>query len=393
MFGKKYDTHGLSENDKAWAAGIGRFGGWVKALKSAVAEDQPERVLFLLRHHKMSREQRLEMVDTAVQADAGTALAAVLKQRGFDFDDSSAGDKVYARAFFKAALQRRNIGVWKALTECNATEHSAKIGQDAVVRMAADVGWRDAIAYHLDRAEAKDVSTFNDVITKLTGKTADDLAFGLSWSAKFNGHGPALNNALRSVAEEGAVDKAILLLDKGADPNDEGGLAVYHALAFARREVFDLLVARGAQLDVHGADIITRLRQQNPNAPLTDYAAAQVHAAVSSSKDAEVQSRMGQRYHLVAPDSFSETLYLPEGRRLTTVFNFATRQQTVIAEKPEAEGVSASMAVSVRDFDAISDPVVIEHAAAQLVKLGGQMPEAYARTRAKPASLPRPPGG
>ncbi len=393
MFGKKYDTNGLSDDDKAWAAGIGGFGGWSKALKSAVAENKPVRVSFLLRHHKMSRQQRLEMVDTAVQSDAGAALAAVLKQRGFDFDDSSSGDKTYARAFFNAALQRRDIDVWKALCECNETENSAKVGVDTVVRMAADAGWRDAIAFHLDRADARDVSAFNNVIAKLTGKGADDLAFGLSWSAKFNGHGPALNAALRSAAEEGAVDKAVLLLDKGANPDDDGGMAVYHALAFGHRAVFDLLVARGARLDVYGTDIVTRLRQQNPNAVLIDYAAAQVEAALSSSKNAEAQSRIGQRYHLAAPDCFSETLHLPEGRRLTTVFNFTTRQQTVIAEKPEAEGIPASMAISVRDFDAISDPAVIDHAAAQLVKLGGQVPEACARTRAKPASLPRPQGG
>ena len=393
MFGKKYDTLGLSDDDKAWAAHIGGFGGWVKALKTAVAEDRAERVSFLLRHHKMSREQRIEMVDTAVQAGSGDALAAVLKQRGFDFDESSAGDKVYIRAFFKSALQRRYLNVWKALVQNNETESSANIPQDAVVRMVADSGWRDAIAFHLDRADAKDVSAFNVVMAKLTGKTADDLAFALAWSGKFNGHGPALNNALRSVAEEGAVDKAVLLLDKGADPNDEAGLAVYHALAFGRRDVFDLLVERGAQLDVHGPDIITRLRQQNPNAPLNDYAAARVEAVVSSSKDAQAQSRIGDRYHLVAPDSFSETLHLPEGRRLTTVFNFATRQQTVIAEKPEAEGTPASMAITVRDFDAITDPSVIEYASAQLEKLGGHVPAASVRGRSKPASLVRPAGG
>lgn len=392
MFGKKYDTTGLSDDDKAWAARIGGFGGWAKALKQAVVENQPLRVAFLLRHHKMSREQRVQMVDTAVQARAGAALGAVLKQRGFDFDDSAAGDKVYARAFFKTALQSRDLGVWKALVACNDTENNANVGADTLVRMAAEAGWREAIAFHLDRADAKNVAPFNVVISKLVAKTADDLAFGLAWSGKFSGHGPVLNAALRSAAEEGAVDKAVLLLDKGADPNDEAGLAVYNALALGQREMFDLLAARGAQLDLHGPDIVTRLRQQNPNAALIGYAEAQVHAAVSSRKNAEAQNRLGQRYHLLAPDSFSETLYLPEGRRLTTVFNFSARQQTVIAEKPAAQGVSEAMAIHVREFDQISDPSVIEYAAAQLVTLGGVLPAAPVRAPVKPASLTRPHG-
>ncbi len=329
----------------------------------------------------------------AVQSRAGAALEAILKPRGFDFDDSSSGDVLHIKKFFKEALGLRDLGVWKALVERNAAETHATIGHEAPVKAAADVGWRDAVAFHLDRADVREVFVFNLVISRMAAKGADDLAFALAWSGKFNGHGPALNAALRHVAEEGAVDKAVLLLDKGADPNDEGGLAVYNALAFGHRAVFDLLVARGAQLDVYGPDIITRLRQQNPNATLTDYAAAQVDAVMAANKNAEAQSRMGQRYHLIAPDSFSETLYLPEGRRLTTVFNFATRQQTVIAEKPEAEGTPASMAIQVRDFDAITDPSVIEHAAVQLMNLGGEVPAPRTRGISKQASLPRPQGG
>ncbi len=393
MFGKKYDTKSLSDEDKAWAAGIGGFGGWAKSLKQSVAENQPGRVSFLLRHHKISRDDRAGLVDMAVQSRAGAALDALLKQRGFDFDDSSRGDIAYIKKFFKDALVIRDLGVWKALVERNALESHATIGDEAPVKAAADAGWRDAMAFHLDRTDAKDVSVFNIIIRRLAGRSAEDLAFGLAWSGKFNGHGPALNAALRSVAEEGAVDKAALLLDKGADPNDEAGLAVYNALAFGQREMFDLLVARGAQLDVYGPDIITRLRQQNPNAALIDYAQVQVGAAVSSSKNAEAQSRIGQRYHLIAPDAVSETLHLPEGRRLTTVFNFATRQQTVIAEKPEADGTTASMAIHVRDFDAIADPSAIEHAAAQLMNLGGDVPAPRTRSPSKQVPLRRPLGG
>jgi hypothetical protein len=340
-----------------------------------VAENKPLRVRYLMNKHEPKREMRFALSLHAVNAKAGAALAEVLAKKGFDFSDGTHGDIAHLKVLLKQALKHKDVEVWRVLCERNARESHAKVDNDDLVRMAAKAGWHDGLAWNLDHATAKNTLAFNVAMEIMREGTAQDLSFVLSWTAKFSGHGPALNAALRVAAEEGAVDKTALLLDKGADPNSEAAAAIYQALAFGQRAVFDLLVERGGKLDVYGPDLLARLRQQNPQSTLMTHLESLVGDQLEAAEAARAQSRLGQRYHLVAPDTFSETLHLPEGRTLTTVFNFSTRQQTTIAERVhEGEAVTPAMAVSVRDFDDIADQAVIEKAEHRLVQLGGELP-------------------
>lgn len=386
MFGKPQHIEGLPPEDQSWAQGIGGFGGWKAALREAVAENKPLRVRYLMKKHQPKREMRFDLAKAAVSAKAGAALAEVIAQRGFDFTDSTQGDIHRLKLLLKTAVAGRDLEVWKALCLQNATESHATVGDELPARMTAEAGWRDGLGWQLDHAGAKDTDVFNIALRHMRDHSAEDLAFVLSWTAKFTAHGAALNTALKRSAEEGAVDKLALLLDKGADPNDEAGAALYQAMAFSHRAAFDLLVERGGKLDVYGPDLLTRLRQQNPQSPLIAHVASLVGGKIEEAEVARAQSRLGQRYHLVTPDTFSETLHLPEGRSLTTVFNFSTRQQTTIAERVLREDAAPVMAVTVRDFDDIADQAVIEQAAHRLVQLGGTAP-VVERQLQKPAGL------
>lgn len=392
VFGKKYDTAHLSGEDKTWVENIRSMGGWANALKAAVEENRGGRVEYLLGYHKISREDRTALVEAAIKAKASQPLAVLLAKRGFDFSDSSQGDREYTHKFFKQVLQTRDIESWKLLVQYNDQASGSGIAKEKPVMMAAKAGWRAAVGHRLDRADSKDSAAFGLALEAMSTREPDDLAFVLSWTAKFHNHGPALNEALMAVAEKGSLQKAALLLEKGADPNAEAGLPMYNALAFGHKAVFELLVEKGGDLKTYGRDIVTRLRQQNPGSPLLDMATTRVEEAISRYERDAIESRGQQRYHLVAADSFSETLHLPEGRRLTTIFNFSMRQQTVIAETPAAEGYPSSVGVAVRDFDDIKDPAVIEEAAAQLVKLGGTVPDTPARVLPKVSGLSRPAG-
>lgn len=384
MFGKPQHIDDLPPEDQAWAQGIGGFGGWKKALGDAVAENKPLRVRYLMKEHQPKREMRFELAWRAVDTKAGAALAEVLAKKGFDFTDAF-GD--IAR-LLRHAVKQQDVEVWRVLCEGNARESHAKIDNDDVVRMAAKAGWYDGLAWNLEHAAAKDTAVFNVAMQVMREGTAQDLSFVLSWTAKFSGHGPALNAALKVAAEEGAVDKTALLLDKGADPNHDAAAAVYQALAFSQRAVFDLLVERGVQLDVYGPDLLAWLRQQNPQSMLMTRLESLVNDQLEAAEARRAQSRLGQRYHLAAPDTFSETLHLPEGRTLTTVFNFSTRQQTTIAERvQEGDAAAPVMAVSVRDFDDIADQAVIENAEYRLVQLGGAVPVVARQLQKAPCTL------
>lgn len=370
MFGKPKNIEGLPAEDQAWAHAIGRFGAWKDALQQAVQENKPARVRYLIRKHGAGREMRYALALEAVNQGAAAALDEILAYRGFDFSDSSNGDVRRAKVLMQRALDDQNLDVWKALYRTNIAVNYM-VDSEHMVTMAGSRHWRPALAFHLDDANASQTGVFNTALATMVSGTADDLAFVLSWTAKFAGHGGALNAALKISASAGDVDKINLLLDKGADPNDEAALALYHALEYGHRKAFDLLVARGGALDTHGQDLVTRLRQQSPHSPLAEHLHQAVAAKRRDSEAAAAQSRLGQRYHLIAPDSFSETLHLPEGGRLTTVFNFSTRQQTTIAERGMAAPV---MAVTVRDFDDIADRAVLTQAEDRLISLGGSVP-------------------
>ncbi|MDP2204947.1 MAG: hypothetical protein Q8K65_01420 [Alphaproteobacteria bacterium] len=387
MFGKPQHIEGLPPEDQSWAQGIGGFGGWKKALSEAVVENKAQRVRYLMKKHQPKREMRFQLASRAVDAKAGAALAEVLAQRGFDFADGTHGDIAGIHMLLKHALKQKDVEVWRVLCERNAREPHAKIDNDDVVRMAAKARWYDGLAWNLDHATAKNTEVFNVAMHMMRDGTAQDLSFVLSWTAKFSGHGPALNAALKTVAEEGAVDKLALLLDKGADPNHDVAAAMYQALAFGHRAVFDLLVERGGKLDVYGPDLLARLRQQNPQSTLMAHLESLVGDKLEAAEARRAQSRLGQRYHLTAPDTFSETLHLPEGRTLTTVFNFSTRQQTTIAERVQGEAATPVMAVHVRDFDDIADLAVIENAEHRLVQLGGAVPVVARQLQKSPGAL------
>ena len=390
MFGKAKNIDGLPPEDQQWAQSIGGFGAWKKALEEAVAQNKPQRVRYLMKTHKTDRDMRFALCALAVEMKAGAALAAVLEKRGFDFDDSAPGDILHARRLFAGALEQKDLSLWQALCERNAKEKSASIGSDAPLALAAAAHWHDAVGWHLQQAPAKDLKSFAVVLAHFSRAAADDLAFALSWTGKFAGHGEALNAVLTSVAETGDVDKLRLLLGKGANPDAEGGAAIYQALAFGHKAAFDLLAGQSKDMAGFGADLHARLRQQNPQSPLLDHLRGVVDAATAAAEAAAAQSRAGQRYHLMAPDVLGETLHLPAGGTLTHVFNFTLRQQTTIAERAAPEGGMPVMAVSVRDFDDISDSAVIDTAAVRLVQLGGALPEAAPRVH-KAATLPKTP--
>jgi hypothetical protein len=384
MFGKSRDIEGLPPEDQEWAQRIGGFGGWKTALRDAVAENKPLRVRYLMKKHQPKRAMRFDLAKYAVSAKAGAALGEVIAHKGFDFTDSTQDDIGCLKVLLESALEMRDLEVWKALCLQNAKE--ATVGDDLPVRMAAEAGWRDGLGWLLDHAGARDTDAFKIALRHMREGSAEDLSFVLSWTAKFTGHGAALNAALKRAAEEGAVDKIALLLDKGADPNDEAGTALYQALAMGHRAVFDLLAERGGRLDIYGPDLLTRLRQQSPQSPLIGHLASLVSDSLAVAEAERARNRLGQRYHLTAPDTFSETLHLPEGRTLTTVFNFSTRQQITIAERPASEVSASVMAVSVRDFDDIADQAMVERAAHRLSQLGGIAP-LIERQLKKPAGL------
>lgn len=375
--GAQKGIENLSAEDQVWAKKIGRFGAWKKALQLAVQKNQPARVDYILQNHKMNRGFYCTLVTDAVGYDAGPALEVLLKKRGFDLTDSGSKDKMQVQAFFATAGFNKSLSVWKVLSKYNAENPSScgAISSEMPVKKAAAGQWHEAVRFELDRAQAGEVGIFSAAVIAAGKQTPEDLAFVLSWAHKFSGYGQAFSAALATAVEEGALEKTRLLLDKGADPNADAGYVLFLALSRGHQAIFDLLLEKGGDLEHMGRDIETRLKQEAPTAPLLPYLTEKLTGAEAQSATRKAQKQAAERYKLLTPDSFSETLHLPDGGRLTTVFNFGARQQVTMAERLIPGQEQPAMAINVRDFDEIAGPDTLEQARQRLIALGGQAQE------------------
>lgn len=375
----------LSAEDQKWAKSIGSFGAWKRAVREAVQENKAERVKYIFQNNKLSRSMHRDLTLLAAEHKAADALDVLLVKKDFDFTDSSDGDRQHAAKLFEIALRAKDMATWKVMVVRNASsDASGNLSETWPLKQAMNHNWRDAISAELDRVSASDTDFFATAVERHLQQSDEDLAFVLAWTQKFTKHGPVLDRGLRECSKTGAQEKTRMLLDKGGDPNTETGYALFQSLSRGHKEIFEMLVDAGGKLDVYGQDILTRLRQEQPKSEMLPYLSDKIGVVVAEVTAREAQKNLNDRYHLVTPDSFSETLRLTEGRTLTTVFNFATQQQTVIAERVwAAENAAPAMAVTVRDFSDIADMSVIERAHERLVALGGAAPE-YARLVSKP---------
>lgn len=367
----------LSAEDQAWARKIGGFGAWKKALQLAVQENQPARVDYLLQNHKVNRGLHCTLVTDAVGYDSGAALEILLKKRGFDLTDSGSKDKMQVHEFFATAGFNKNLSAWKALSQYNAENPSScgAISPETPVKKAIAQQWHEAVRSELDRTSATEAGIFSAAVIAAVKQTPEDLSFVLSWAHKFSGYGHAFSTALATAVEEGALEKTSLLLDKGADPNTDAGYILFLALSRGHQPIFDLLLEKGGDLQRFGRDIETRLKQEAPTAPLLPYLVDKLSGVEAQSAALTAEKQAAERYKLLSPDSFSETLHLPDGGRLTTVFNFGARQQVTIAERLIPGQEQPAMSVNVRDFDEIAGPDTVERARQRLIALGGDAAE------------------
>lgn len=166
---------------------------------------------------------------------------------------------------------------------------------------------------------------------------------------------------------EGVAKKNLLqLLAAPTNLHYEGGMLMKYALHHERFDVAQALVDHGFDVALYVTDIQANLvESKSPHSArvwLDKHSAPVAAAPVATA--APVQDRQG---YLRSGDCVSCIDQLPDGGSLTTVFNFATRQQIVIAH---VAGQTASPVIT--PFSQIEGGLALQEAAAAFIDQGGK---------------------
>lgn len=167
---------------------------------------------------------------------------------------------------------------------------------------------------------------------------------------------------------EGVAKKNLLqLLAAPTNLHYEGGMLMKYALHYERFDVAQALVEHGFDVALYATDIRDNLvESKSPHSARVWFDKhTQAPAPAAAMPAPQVLIQDGQGY-LRSGDCASRVDTLPDGGSLTTVFNFATRQQIMIVH---VAGQTAAPAII--PFSQIEGDVALHEAAAAYVAQGG----------------------
>ena len=257
------------------------------------------------------------------------------------------------------------------------------------LHLAAENGHAEAAGFLIEKKANVDAKT-NGGATPLfyaVQKDHTEIAKALiAAGADVNAHSNEYAYPLHWAANNGDFDIVKLLVAKGADVNAltkaEERTPLYYAISNNRGNVAEFLLTSGARADIPGTDGKTsaayakeqnaRIAQMIANAarkPAEPAAAAPQAPAVPAAEDSETWKLMG------ASKAAHIGTYPDLGRRITEIFNFATRERLIITENLKTGAETLGTA---EKFDSLSEDAVAK-ATEAFRQLGGDAADRAAK--------------
>ncbi len=209
--------------------------------------------------------------------------------------------------------------------------------------------------------KSKAYSAFSESVDKVGLFSTPKLDFILTFSSVYDSEA-TLTRALITVATNGDVDKAALLLASGANADFDGAESLRIAAMNGHQEMVDLLLP-SVSLKTYGEKIVTQLQYKDADPAVVqsieDATKATGRKPVAEAAPAEEPVQPVQEAE--QDDGFErkgnnliETQTLPNGSTLMTVFNFTSRQQKTIVMNKDGNGPQPTLV----SFDDLDDGVV-----------------------------------
>jgi hypothetical protein len=332
---------------------------WQK-LQEAVQQDNPEQIV--AKYFKYAK--LYEACNLAIQHNASKVLEALLRTDGvaegkkFVFASESFSKSIWensrpkARELIAAALSSTApLPLLLALYNANKTAYSfGKLDN-------IDFLTKDAPIELVQTVLEEHPSLFDHCVKNIGLPSAenDKLRIILAFKSKCRDSQSTLDRALMSVAATGEVEKAKLLLECNANPNNEGAQPLSSAANNGHQEMVNLLLPL-VDPDLR-ADILTRRElTKTPDDPIIR---AFQTAAQNQGRKAEVAiappSSLEHCFNRLSAEVLEEVQPLSDGSTLTTLFNFSTRQGTATREKGDITLSSSLFNLNDMDQGVIAD--------------------------------------
>ncbi|MCE9507351.1 MAG: hypothetical protein K8R48_03405 [Alphaproteobacteria bacterium] len=393
----------LSKEDQAWAKTLKK--GYISSrLEECARNNQVSRLRYILDNndtYNLDNSHFKKAISEAVQNRSTEALKLIYEYRGWD-----AG---YTQAVIITAIKNKSTGALKLIYESVGKKESAFYDtwkqSFGVFTAASEVKskecWdivlagNDALPPRLrtlpeDIAEIAVNHGFPEAYNEILGKKAgpDDTIFFekamkaavqkspvamhnvLWWKDRFHGAPTVMADVLCKVAAEGKISMAEMLLGAGVDVNHGKGRALKAAANNGQLEMVRFLVEKGADVRAYGGDLIPALfNGSDPQLAVAQYLDSFFDGRYRRAHIEEgAKADENKNFALAGSDTLAEKKPLPFGGTLTILFNFALRQQTVIAQ--DATAKKESMALQVINFSDIENEA-LDRAAKKFVELGG----------------------
>lgn len=376
-FKKPEGWQDLPTADKSFFRDL-KKGGIPDALIEAVKTGRDERVSFIL------KSCRDFIDDETVQAAASRAIKGgdketvrvILEDAPFKMLAKSKYGSDRLHTFLDAAGEKRDLELWDTICKwmnhatASYPEHVMSDGQRA--SRAAVMNWREGMLYHLEDVNKGDLQVYKSIVSGMcsSNASADDLTWLFT---TYRDTFPrdvmqeTLDKCIASACANGKIDTARILMDEGASHQTDDCKSVYYAARNLETGMLDYLIERVGMAQIDTRKVYEAMEKdiKQSYTSLTREKIDAVHRVFDAALKPKYTG--DNRFALVTKDTLAEIQELPEGGRLTILFNFALRQQMVVMQVPDLP----PSAPTITNFDDIKNHQAIVAAGDKLVALGG----------------------
>lgn len=377
-FSKPEGWQSLSATDKSFFRDL-KKGGIPDALINAVKEGRDERVSFILKSCRdfIDDETVQAAAIRAIKGGDKETVRAILEDAPFKMLAKSkyGSDRLYA--LLDAAGEKRDLDLWGTICTWMSRaavahpQHVMDDGQRAC--RAAVMNWREGMLYHLEDVNKGSLAVYKNVVSGMCSSsnvTTDDLTWLFT---TYRDTFPrdvmqdTLDKCLTTACHSGKIDAARILMDEGASHKTGDYRPVYYAAKNLETGMLDYLIGRVGMAQIDTRKIYEDL-EKDIKQSYTGVTREKIDAVHGIFDQALKPKYTGDnRFALVTKDTLAEIQELPDGGRLTILFNFALRQQMVMMQTPDLP----SSAPAITNFDDIKNHQAIVAAGDKLIALGG----------------------